>query len=99
MEYDKPSKKGFTIYTKSGCPGCIKVKTLLQERNPIIIDCDEYLFDDRPRFKEFVNKMASKEIKQFPIVFYDGAYIGAYQETYDLYNKIGIDIDELFQYE
>ena len=28
MTFTEPSEKGFTIYTKSGCPNCSKVKTL-----------------------------------------------------------------------
>ena len=99
MEYEKPSKKGFTIYTKSGCPGCLKVKTLLKERNPRIIDCDEFLLDDRDNFKTFISNLTRAKKTVFPFVFYEGKYIGGYEETCDVYNNIGIDLDEIFQHE
>ena len=37
----------FTIYTKSGCGNCIKVKTLLDENKIKYnkIECDEYLIE------------------------------------------------------
>ena len=33
MSFTEPSKEGFTIYTKSGCPNCTKVKHLFKEKN------------------------------------------------------------------
>jgi glutaredoxin len=96
MEYENPASNGFTIYAKSGCSDCMKTKSLLKERNPVIIDCDEYLFDDRPRFKEFINKLANTEVKFFPMVFNDGIYVGGYNETKKLYNTLGHVLDEMF---
>jgi hypothetical protein len=29
MDIDKPNNSGFTIYSKSGCPNCLKSKALL----------------------------------------------------------------------
>ena len=32
MEIEEPLKTGFTVYSKSGCPNCTKVKKLLTEK-------------------------------------------------------------------
>lgn len=31
-EYEKPHESGYTVYTKSGCPNCSKVKNYLKMR-------------------------------------------------------------------
>ena len=43
MDIDKPIDSGFTIYSKSGCPNCLKSKALLKEKNLLfkVIDCDD----------------------------------------------------------
>ena len=33
MEPTPPSCKGFTVYSKSGCPNCRNVKNLLKKEN------------------------------------------------------------------
>ena len=33
MDFEKPSEKNFTIYSKSGCINCRKVKDLLKSNN------------------------------------------------------------------
>ena len=37
MEFNKPVEKGFTIYSKSGCPNCLKAKAYLKQKNLIFI--------------------------------------------------------------
>jgi len=83
MEIKKPSNTGFTIYSKSGCINCLKVKKMLQEKKLLYnyIDCDEYLIDKKEDFLLFIKEISSKEVKTFPMVFNDGKYIGGFTET------------------
>jgi len=84
MEITEPRKKSFTIYTKSGCPNCIRVKGLFYTSpiKPLIVECDEYLMKDRQAFLEFINKKKQDNTPtSFPIVFNNGVYIGGYNET------------------
>jgi len=81
-EFIEPSKLSYTIYTKSGCPNCTKVKKLLDTiPNTYIVDCDDYLIEDKPAFLEFIKNKAYREWKTFPIVFYRGDFIGGLTET------------------
>ena len=59
MEYIRPSESGFTIYSKSGCLQCSKVKTLLQDNKLdfTVVDCDEYILEDKLSFLLFMNNM------------------------------------------
>jgi glutaredoxin len=72
MDFEKPSK-GFYIYSKSGCPNCIKVKTLLKDNNLnfTIINCDEYILENKFSFLEFMKEISQKEIKIFPMIFFE----------------------------
>ena len=47
MDFEEPQLNGFTIYTKSGCKNCTKVKNLLDETNIFYkkVSCDEYLIN------------------------------------------------------
>jgi len=83
MEFTAPLSTGYTVYSKSGCPFCLKVKTLLNDLNmePTVINCDEYLFEAREEFLEFIKLTAGKEQKTFPMVFLDGKLIGGYTDT------------------
>lgn len=85
QEYIGPAANNYTIYTKSGCPNCTKVKKFLESKleteNPLIIDCDEWLIKDKPAFLEFIREKAGKECKTFPMVFYNGEFVGGFDET------------------
>ena len=86
MEIPEPSKKIFTIYSKSGCPNCIKVKRLLQEKhiNFTVIDCDEFILENKDIFLKFIQNLANKEYKTFPMVFDDNnQFIGGFIETHE----------------
>jgi glutaredoxin len=82
-EYIEPTTNNYTIYTKSGCPNCTKVKKFLESENekPLIIDCDEWLIEDKHAFLEFIREKAGKECKTFPMVFYNGEFLGGFDET------------------
>jgi len=93
MEFEEPSKTVFTIYSKSGCTFCTKVKKLLLEKGYAfdLIDCDEYLIEDKQGFLGFIKEHAKKEYKTFPMVFRCGVFVGGFTETKKL-----IDIEEIF---
>ena len=61
----------------------MKVKTLLAEKKCefVVIDCDEYLFEDKDGFLAFIKERANKECRTFPMVFNDGKFIGGFIET------------------
>lgn len=93
MDFKKPSTLMFTVYTKSGCPFCVKAKDLLLAKNFVfeIVECDEYLSNNKEEFLEFIKKSAGKEHKTFPMVFRAGCFIGGYTETKKL-----IDLEDIF---
>ena len=98
MEFEEPSKSGFTIYSKSGCPNCNKVKALLKDKNLIfdVIDCDEYIIEYKDFFLSFIKERANKEYKTFPMVFCDGKFIGGYIETQEYIEKLFLSFEEIF---
>ena len=77
-QFDTPLKNGYTVYSKSGCPGCRKVKDLLQKENQeyTVVDCDDYLLFEREEFLSFIRDLAEgKEVTTFPMIFKDGAFV------------------------
>ena len=79
-----PSNKEYTIYSKSGCSNCNKVKKLLNLNNiPFtVIDCDEYLIERKEEFLLFIQELTNREWKTFPIVFTgDSLFIGGFTDT------------------
>lgn len=89
MEISEPKKGEFTVYSKSGCVNCVKVKNLLKEKNISfsVIECDEYLLEDKEGFLKFIEKYSGKEVKTFPMVFDGINFIGGLKETI---NYIGL---------
>jgi len=90
MEIEEPFKTGFTVYSKSGCSNCTKVKKLLIEKKAFFvdIDCDDYIIEDKEKFLLFIKERANKEYKTFPMVFNDGNFVGGFTETQDYFNKL-----------
>lgn len=83
-DFIQPSKTCYTIYSKSGCPNCKKVKDLLEAKQIqfIVIDCDEYLLESRSEFLLFIMNLTSQDWKTFPIVFNNaGNFIGGFIDT------------------
>lgn len=80
--YEEPNNQGFTIYSKSGCPNCVTVKKQLNIDNSAvkIIDCDEYLIENRETFLKFIREKINQpdeSVKiQFPFIFSNGKFIG-----------------------
>jgi glutaredoxin len=95
IEFVLPLTNGFTIYSKSGCPNCTNVKKLLQD-NKIeyyVIDCDDYLIENRDNFLEFMKNITETEIKTFPVIFLDGKFLGGFKEVKDYIEKISLSFD------
>ena len=91
--YLEPATNTFTVYTKSGCPNCTKVKKLLKNEinkddEILIVDCDDYLIENKAEFLEFIQKKANKEWKTFPMVFYKSDFIGGFDETLKFKEKL-----------
>ena len=101
MEYqfERPSNKGFTIYSKSGCPNCTKVKKLLKDKNLLfnVIDCDDYILENKQTFLNFIKNISHLEINVFPIIFYEGKYVGGFIETKGFIDKLLLSFDDNFQ--
>lgn len=83
MLFEEPSENNFTIYSKSGCINCRKVKDLLKSKNIEyeIIDCDDYLLENKEMFLSFIQSYSSSAWKSFPIVFFNKQFIGGLDET------------------
>ena len=81
--------QGFTVYSKSGCLYCVKVKALLKEKNVVftLVDCDDYILKNKAFFLQFIKEKANKEYKTFPMVFENGNFIGGYSETQQYLEK------------
>jgi glutaredoxin len=78
-----PQSNIITIYSKSGCPNCVTIKKLLKEKQLLfeIIDCDEYILENRDEFVKFMNNITGRENNVFPMVFDDNKFIGGFSET------------------
>ena len=89
MNIEKPVETGFTIYSKSGCPNCLRIKKTLTEKKQtfIEINCDEYLIEDKESFLSFIKNLAQKESKVFPMIFNNGTFIGSFNETQEFLDK------------
>jgi glutaredoxin 3 len=98
MEIENPSEFGFTIYSKSGCPNCIKVKKLLKDNNINfnLINSDEYIIEDKDFFINFIKEISNTEVKTFPIIFYDKKFIGGYGETIKYVDELILAFDNIF---
>lgn len=96
MDITQPLDIGFTIYSKSGCYYCAKVKQLLKEKKHFFFEivCDDYLITDREQFLLFIKDRSGKEYKTFPMVFFNSAFIGGYNETKEYFDKLEIKIDD-----
>jgi glutaredoxin len=100
MEFELPAKKMFTVYSKSGCPNCLLVKTFLKEKKIVfnVVDCDEYLIEKKEAFLEFIKNLTEKDCKIFPMVFCDGKFVGGYNETKDRVEKMMLLFEDIFSF-
>jgi glutaredoxin len=79
---EPPIERGYTVYSKSGCLLCEKSKQEIRKTTHqlLIINCDEELINDRADFILNMTFYAGREILQFPIIFYDGDFIGGHKQ-------------------
>ena len=100
MNILKPSENNFTIYSKSDCIYFTNIDELMQtnfcEYTKII--CDDYVNDKfvRKEFSKFMKQFMEQSPKTFPIVFYNGKYVGGFQETEELLKYKTMRFDEEF---
>jgi glutaredoxin len=97
MEFPTPKKGQITIYSKSGCINCVKVKTLLKDKHLAfnVIDSDEFILENKEEFLTFIQQLVGKEYKMFPMVFDNNKFIGGYTETVKYIDQI-LDFDISF---
>jgi glutaredoxin len=90
MIFETPAEDKFTIYSKSGCINCRKVKELLKSKSfdYEIVDCDDYLLENKECFLLFIQNYSINECKTFPMVFHNGKFIGGYNETIQYLDKL-----------
>lgn len=90
MIFELPCENNFTIYSKSGCVNCRKVKDLLKKNNCEyeIVDCDDYLLENKDIFLSFIQSYSAIQWKAFPMVFHNGKFIGGYDETIKYLDKL-----------
>lgn len=100
MSYECPSERGFTIYSKSGCPNCKHSKTYLDSKfyTYKIVDCDDALVENREDFLLFLREHAQQEIKVFPVIFLDGKFIGSYAELKPAAEALEQQFEESFTF-
>jgi len=81
----------YTIYTKSSCTYCVKVKELLKEKGLSYseINCDSDLEtpEKKDTFLKLIKEITNKEYKTFPMIFRDDVFIGGFKETIELILK------------
>jgi len=83
MDIHQPKKGEITVFSKSGCINCINIKKILKEKfiKCVVIECDEFILEDKEAFLQFIKSIACKECKTFPMVFDGTTFVGGYKET------------------
>ena len=94
MSFTEPNSNKWTVYTKSGCPYCYKVKDLLNinKVDYDIIDCDELLKDSKLKeeFLSYIESRANIKHRTFPIVFDHNVFIGGFDKTSEYMDKLNL---------
>jgi glutaredoxin len=85
IEVESPQPSGYTIYSKSGCPNCTKAKNLVKHAH--VIDCDEYLIEDKSTFLKYMDAYSKAEPRTFPIIFFNSEFVGGFTEVKIHYEK------------
>jgi len=97
MVFPYPKKGKITVYSKSGCVNCTRLKYLLNDKRIAIhiIDCDEFILNHKEEFLSFIQTLIGKEYKMFPIVFNNHKFMGGFNETYKFLEQL-LDFDISF---
>jgi glutaredoxin len=53
----------------------------IENGGAIIINSDSYLQENRDSFLQFIFQMTNIHYRTFPMVFFEGTFIGGYTET------------------
>jgi hypothetical protein len=71
----------------------------LKDKNLLfnVIDCDDYILENKQTFLNFIKNISHLEINVFPIIFYEGKYVGGFIETKDFIDKLLLSFDDNFQ--
>jgi glutaredoxin len=101
MEFPEPQRGIITVYSKSGCIKCSKVKTLLNDKTVAftVINCDEFILNNKEEFLSFIHHLIGKEYNMFPIVFDNKQFIGGYNETKYFTTLLQSDKEELLDFD
>lgn len=89
MNILRPTSDSYTIYSKSSCLYCTKAKVLLQNErvSPLVVDCDEFLLENKQEFLNLMKSLIGYEYRTFPMIFKNGLFIGGYTKTKDFYEE------------
>lgn len=69
-----PRAIGYTIYSKPDCVYCDKAKQLIKG---VEISIEK----DYPSFLEFILPYTKRDYRLFPMIFFDGEFIGGFEEA------------------
>ena len=90
----KPQKKGFTVYGRAGCPYCDRTVELLKTSGERFKYFQrERLEASRYQFHEDLAKYIGNYGKTFPLIFYNGKFIGGYSELKKSMDRLGLTDD------
>jgi glutaredoxin len=99
-----PNDKLWTIYTKSNCDYCTKVKKLLKlnDISCVVVDSDEYIQDTKSKelFLSQMEYIIGKKYRTFPMVFNGTNFIGGFTDTenyIDSINKLKSNNNLIFE--
>lgn len=92
-----PRDGQLTVYSKSGCPNCSKVKTFLKDKYVkfVVVDCDDYILQDKTRFLTVIQQLSGTNPKTFPFIFDGKTFIGGFAETIKYLDRL-FDFDLSF---
>jgi len=82
--FPSPQADGFTVYSKDDCKYCKMVKEILEPFQYTVIDCEPYLVSQKEEFLQFIEGLAKKPHRTFPMVFHNGTFVGGFLETFKL---------------
>ena len=71
--------QGYFMYTKSNCSYCKKAKRHFPQA--IVVNCDDYLKEDREGFLLFIDTLTCMKPRTFPMIFHDQQFLGGYDDT------------------
>ncbi len=68
----------FEVFSTENCKYCRLAKDLLTRQN---LPYTEYMVDKKPeKYKKYYESLTGNEIRSVPQIFFDGEFIGGYQD-------------------